>query len=245
MEEIIRDLDLKIDSLAIDFIKTLRENDSLIHFIRNFIINKICEKINLEINFEDLNKSFCQNNNIKNKDQLLKYLRVKGMHPNDHKRNLINSQKVLRIAKDEFSEKAKSNFIKNKELLDLYTYEFIEFNESDYAHEIFFQFESQESTFNDFCIENGDDSIKIKSCGKKGPLNLLRISPIIKEKLLKTLINDVIPPFKVGNVWLLIILIEKNEAKFDELTESKMVLSLFDEWINLLTVNSIQKFFID
>tara|TARA_B100000524_G_C23617931_1_gene358618 strand:+ start:250 stop:987 length:738 start_codon:yes stop_codon:yes gene_type:complete len=245
MVEIIKDLDLKIDSLEIDFIKTLRENDSLIHFIRNFIINKICEKINLEINFEDLNKSFCANNKIKDKDQLLKYLRVKGMHPKDHKRNLINSQKVLRIAKDEFSEKAKSNFIKNKELLDLYTYDFIEFNESDYAHEIFFQFESKESSFHDFCIENGNDSLKIKSCGKKGPLNLLRISPIIKEKLLKISINDVIPPFKVGNVWLLIILREKNEAKFDELTESKMVLSLFDEWINLLTVNSIQKFFID
>ena len=34
----------------------------------------------------------------------------------------------------------------------------------------------------------------------------------------------------------------KKEAKFDEITKTKMVLSLFDEWINLLAVESIQKF---
>ena len=75
-------------------------------------------------------------------------------------------------------------------------------------------------------------------------MNLLRTNPLIMEKLLKTSVNVVIPPFKVENIWLIIILKKKSEAKFDELTESKMVLSLFDEWINLLTVNSIQKFFI-
>ena len=64
------------------------------------------------------------------------------MSPDDHKRNLINSRKVLFIAKNKFSEKEKSDFIKNKDLLDLYTYEFIEFNESDYA-QIFFQLESR------------------------------------------------------------------------------------------------------
>ena len=68
-------------------------------------------------------------------------------------------------------------------------------------------------------------------------MNLLRTNPLIMEKLLKTSVNVVIPPFKVENIWLIIILKKKSEAKFDEFTESKMVLSLFDEWINLLTVN--------
>ncbi len=244
MKEFLEDLNPKIDSLSIDFINTLRENDSLIHFMRNFIINNICEKTNLEINFDDLNKSFCLKNKIKDKDQFSKYLKVKGMLPEDHKRNLINSRKVLFFSKNKFSEKAKSDFIKNKDLLDLYTYEFIEFNESDYAHEIFFQFESKESTFDEFCQKYAKESTKIKTYGIKGPMNLLRTNPLIMQKLLKTAVNEIIAPFKVENIWLLIILKKKSEAKFDELTESKMVLSLFDEWINLLTVNSIQKFFI-
>ena len=244
MNELTDNLEPKIASLPIDFINTLRENDSLIHFMKNFIINNICQKTNLEINFEDLNKSFCLSNKIKDKDQFLKYLKVKGMLPDDHKRNLINSRKVLFIAKNKFSEKAKSDFIKNKDLLDLYTYEFIEFNESDYAHEIFFQLESRESSFEGFCQKYGNEPKKIKTYGIKGPMNLLRTNPLIMEKLLKTSVNVVIPPFKVENIWLIIILKKKSEAKFDEFTESKMVLSLFDEWINLLTVNSIQKFFI-
>ena len=40
--------------------------------MKNFIINNICQKTNLEINFEDLNKSFCLSNKIKDKDQFLK-----------------------------------------------------------------------------------------------------------------------------------------------------------------------------
>ena len=94
MNELTENLEPKIASLPIDFINTLRENDSLIHFMKNFIINYICQKTNLEINFEDLNKSFCLSNKIKDKDQFLKYLKVKGMSPDDHKRNLINSRKV-------------------------------------------------------------------------------------------------------------------------------------------------------
>ena len=65
MNELTDNLEPKIASLPIDFINTLRENDSLIHFMKNFIINNICQKTNLEINFEDLNKSFCLSNKIK------------------------------------------------------------------------------------------------------------------------------------------------------------------------------------
>ncbi len=244
MNSFVEELELKINSLSPNFINELRKNDSLVHFIRNFIINILCERNSLGFNFEDSNKSFCKNNNIKNKEQLSKYLRVKGMKIDDHKRNLLNSQKVLIIAKDNFSERAKSEFIKNKNLLDLYNYEYIEFNESDFAHEIFFQFESKEISFDDFCRNFGDDSIRIKSFGRKGPINLLKINKILKEKLLNLSPKEITTPFKIDNVWHIIILQNKQEAKFDELTESKMVLSLFDEWINLLTINSIQKFLI-
>ena len=47
MNEFLEDLKPKIDSLSIDFINTLREY-SLIHFMKNFIINNICEKTNLK-----------------------------------------------------------------------------------------------------------------------------------------------------------------------------------------------------
>ena len=245
MNSFVEELELKINSLSINFINTLRENDSLIHFIRNFIINIICERRNIEFDFEDCNKSFCKNNNIKDKEQFFKYLKVKGMKIDDHKRNLINSQKVLIIAKDNFAKKAKINFLKNKDLLNLYTYEFIEFYDSDLAHEIFFQFESKETSFKEFCKNYQNDSTRVKSFGTRGPMDLVKTNQIIREKILQLSPNEIIPPFKIDNLWFIVILNYKQEVKFDELIESKMVLSLFDEWINALTVNSIQKFLND
>ena len=245
MDDLLEDIDSRLKSLPDLFIESLRENDSLIHFVRNFIINILCEKKNVEFNFKDSNKEFCKNNNIKDALQLTKYLKVKGMLMHDHERNLLNSKKVLIIAKDKFSEKAKSNFIKNKNLLDLYTYKYIEFFDSDFAYEIFFQLDSGESSFDILFSNNLNDFTSVKSYGNVGPLDLAKIDPIIKEKIIETNLNEVIAPFKAGNYWFLVMLEGKKEAKFDDLTKTKMVLSLFDEWINLLAVKSIQKFLLN
>lgn len=242
MNDILEVIDLRLKSLPDLFIVCLRENDSLIYFVRKFIINILCERKDIDFSFKDSNKEFCKNNNIKDEVQLSNFLKVKGMLMNDHERNLLNSRKVLIIAKDHFSEKAKSNFIKNKNLLDMYTYKYIEFFDSDFAHEIFFQLDSGESSFDELFTNNLKATSNVKSYGNVGPIDLAKINPIIKEKILKINSNEVIAPFKVGDFWLLIMLEAKKEAKFDELTKTKMVLSLFDEWINLLAVKSIQKF---
>jgi len=242
MNDLVEDINLRLESLPELFLVSLRENDSLIHFMRNFIINILCERKNIEFNFKESNKEFCKNNNIKDEVQLSRYLKVKGMLMNDHERNLLNSKKVLIIAEEQFSEKAKSDFIKNKNLLDMYTYKYIEFFDSDFAHEIFFQLDSGESTFDKLFSNDLKAISNVKSYGKVGPLDLAKINPIIKEKILKTNLNEVIAPFKAGDFWFLIMLEAKKEAQFDELTKTKMVLSLFDEWISVLAVKSIQKF---
>ena len=243
MNDLLEDINSRLKSLPDLFIISLRENDSLVHFVKKFIINILCErKGDIEFSFKESNKQFCKNNNIKDESQLSKYLKLKGMLMNDHERNLLNSKKVLIIAGDIFSEKAKSNFIKNKNLLDIYTYKYIEFFDSDFAHEIFFQLDSRETSFDKLFSENLKAIGNVKSYGTVGPLDLAKINPTVKEKILKTNLNEVITPFKVGDFWLLIMLEAKKEAKFDEITKTKMVLSLFDEWINLLAVDSIQKF---
>ena len=243
MSQLLNEITIKVDSYPKDFIKKLIENDSLIHFIKNLITNHLCDQIFLEkeFDYEKSNRTFCKKNNLKDTDQLLKYLSIKGMRLEDHKRNLINSNKILFYAKREFADKAKSDFIKNKNLLDLYTYDFIELFESDIAHEIYFQLEANESTFKKLTFDYSQEKSLIKSFGTKGPVDLGKLNPIIRKKLLTINDNDVIPPFKLDNFWLLIVLKDKTEAIFDEFTQSKMVIKLFDEWINLLTIKSIQK----
>ena len=59
-----------------------------------------------EINIDEINKNFCKKNNIDNNEVLLKFLDLKGLSFEDHKRNLENYEKIKCIASKEFSKSA-------------------------------------------------------------------------------------------------------------------------------------------
>ena len=96
----------ELSNLNPELIDKLRENDSLIHFTRNFIINLLCAEISLDFNYDNVHKSFCKNNNLDDEEKFDKYLKFKGMRVEDHKRNLLNSKKILTIANNKFFEKS-------------------------------------------------------------------------------------------------------------------------------------------
>lgn len=225
-----------------DLIAKLRENDSLIHFTRNLIVNLLCNQVELEIDFNKAHKSFCKKNNISKEDELSTYLKLKGMLLEDHKRNLINSEKIMHIAHNQFSKKAESDFINNKSFLDIYTYYFLNFADSDSAHEIYFRLESNEINFDQLIVDNAEE-LNFKF-GKVGPTDLLKITPNIREQLVNLKLGNFTAPFNFNNNWTIIFLKDKKEAIFDGITKSKMVLALFDEWITVLTVDSLKKFLV-
>ena len=74
----------------------------------------MCAEINLDLSYENINKSFCKNNNIDDEEKFNKYLKYKGMRLEDHKRNLINSKKILTIANNKFLKKAETDFLNKK-----------------------------------------------------------------------------------------------------------------------------------
>ena len=81
-------------------------------------------KVDLKINIDEINADFCKKNNIAD-EQNLKFLSLKGMTLEDHKKNLEISEKIKSIALQEFSKNAETEFINSKTLLDQYTYSLI------------------------------------------------------------------------------------------------------------------------
>ena len=230
-------------NLSPELITKLRENDSLIYFIRNFIINILCSEINLNFNYDNVHKSFCKNNKIEDDEKFKKYLMFKGMRIEDHKRNLINSKKILTIANNKFLKKAETDFLNKKNLLSFYSFDIINIFESNLAHEIYFQLESNEVNIEKLKLEeiSGKSQYKISS---SAPINLLKTDPLISEKIINLKIGEFSDPFKLNKNWVIVFLKEKKEAEFNEQTKSQMVLSLFEEWINLLSINSIHQFLV-
>ena len=239
--ETLENIDKELNKLSHEFLEKLRENDSLNHFIRNFIVNIICKEVDLEINFDEFNKSFCKKNNIQTEADFSKYLELKGMTIDDHKRNLVNGEKIYYIAKNKFSKKAESEFINNKNILGLYKYDLLSISESDLAHEIYFQLESEETNIMD--LKKKQYSMKSKlNISSYGPNDLVKTNPNIREKLVSLHNGEFSYPFKFSEFWMIVYLKEKKEAEFNQLTKTKMILALFEEWINLLTVESVKKF---
>ena len=74
-----------------------------------------------------------------------------------------------------------------------------------------------------------------------GPQSLGKVHPALKEKLLIAKKGELLNPFQIDNWWVIVKLEEKTEAKLDDFVRQKITLSLFDKWVNILTVNSSRK----
>ena len=235
-----KDIEEKLNNLSDEFINLLRENNLLNQFLRNFITNIICSKVELNINIDQINADFRKKNNLSDEKAFLQNLSLRGINVDDHKRNLKNSEKIKYIAMQEFSKNAETEFINSKTLLDQYTYSLITVKESDLAHELYLQLDSEEAEFSSLAKKYSLDGSTNKM-GIIGPQSLASAHPVLKEKLLTAKIGELLNPFRVDSWWVIARLEEKIEAKLDDLTRQKITLSLFDKWVNILTVNSSKK----
>tara|TARA_Y100001978_G_C23697369_1_gene438402 strand:+ start:1948 stop:2691 length:744 start_codon:yes stop_codon:yes gene_type:complete len=240
MVDLEKDIEEKLNSLNIEFINLLKKNSLLNQFLKNFITNIICSKVDLKINIDELNKDFCKKNNFKDEKVLLNYLALQGMTLEDHNRNLENSEKIKSIAFKEFSKNAETEFINTKVFLDQYTYSLITVKDSDLAYELYLQLESEESNFSalakQYSLEGNTNKM-----GVIGPQSLRNVHPLLKEKLLSANKGELLNPFQIDRWWVILRLEEKAEAKLDDLVRSEITLSLFDKWVNILTMNSLKK----
>ena len=240
MVDLEKDITEKVSDLSDEFINLLRENGLLNKFLKNFITNIICSKVDLKINYEEINKDFCKKNKIIDEKNLLKFLSLKGMNLDDHKKNLENSEKIKIIALQEFSKNAETEFINSKTLLDQYTYSLITVNESDLAYELYLQIDSEEAEFSSLAKKYSSE-VNTNKSGLIGPQGLGNVHPVLKEKLLTAKKGELLNPFKIDNWWAIVRLEEKVEAKLDDFARQRITLSLFDKWANILTINSTKK----
>ena len=237
MDVLEKDIEEKLNNLSDEFIILLRKNGLLNQFLKNFITNLICSKVDLKMNFDELNNEFCKKNNLMDEKDLTKFLSLKGINKEDHKKNLENSEKIKLIALQEFSKNAETEFINSKIILDQYTYSLITVEDSDLAYELYLQIESEEAEFTTLARKYSSEG-NTNKMGIFGPQSIGNVHPVLKEKLLNAKKGDLLNPFQVDKWWVILRLEEKIEAKLDDFVRSKITLSLFDKWVNILTINS-------
>jgi len=240
MDAFEKEIEEKIFNLPVEFIILLRKNGLLNQFLRNFITNLICSKVDLKINVDEINNEFCKKNNLLEEKDLVNFLSLKGISVEEHKINLENSEKIKLIALQEFSKNAETEFLNSKTILDQYTYSLITVSDSDLAYELYLQIESEEAEFTTLARKYSSEGNTDKT-GIIGPKSIGNVHPVLKEKLLTAKKGELLNPFQVDKWWVILRLEEKIEAKLDDFVRTRITLSLFDKWVNILTINSSKK----
>ena len=239
MDELEKEIKEKLNNISNEFIILLRKNGLLNQFLKNFITNLICSKVDSKINIDEMSKEFREKNNLLEDRDLINFLLLKGMNIEDHKRKLENSEKIKFIALKEFSKNAETEFINSKNILDQYTYSLITVNESDLAYELYLQIESEEAEFTKLAKQYSSEG-NTNKMGIIGPQSIANVHPVLQEKLLTAKKGELLNPFQVDKWWVILRLEEKTEAKLDDFVRTKISLSLFDKWVNILTINSLK-----
>ncbi|MAQ90889.1 MAG: hypothetical protein CMM03_13625 [Rhodopirellula sp.] len=240
MDQFEKEIEEKILNLSDEFIILLRKNNLLNQFLKNFITNLICSKVSLKIDVQEINDDFCKKNNLLEEKDLLTFLSLRGINVEDHKRNLENSEKIKFIANKEFYKNAETEFINSKTSLDQYTYSLISVEESDLAYELYLQIDSKEAGFSEIASKYSIESNN-KKMGTIGPQSIANVHPLLKNKILTAKKGELLNPFQIDKWWVILRVEDKIEAKLDDSQRSKITLSLFDKWVNILTINSLKK----
>ena len=60
MIDLEKDIEDNLNDISIEFVYLLRKNNLLFQFLKNYITNIICSKVDLTINIDELNEDFCR-----------------------------------------------------------------------------------------------------------------------------------------------------------------------------------------
>jgi len=212
-------------------IELLKKSNLLRPLIKNFLINNLIQDINLsKAEIDNEYSNFYDKNSLNDSTNLNKYLEFYGIKEEDLRHQILLPLKILKFSKDIFQNKVDAYFLRRKESLDRYTYNVLRLDNHDLASELYFQLQEKESDFAKLSYEHSIDS-NIFPNGVAGPTTLNKTHPKIVEVLRKSTPGILIEPFKVERWWLIIKLIERNQATLDLQNSKLMFLELFDKYI--------------
>ena len=209
----------------------------LSNFVKNFLIYKITTEILIEDNtYQTEIKKFYLENNIINKNDLDKILKIRAISQEELNYQITLPLKILKFANQNFQAELKTSFLERKDLLDEYTFNIIRVKNKELAYELYFKLDSEESDFTNLS-ESFSYYSEFYPKGIFGPKNLQGINPIILKQLIIALPGELIEPFQVDEWWIILKLINKKNAKLDEPTSKMLLLEIFNKFINNLVKN--------
>lgn len=226
----------ELNNLGSHSLDLLRKHRVIKPLIESLLLEKECSRAkSLEKQVIDsaMNQHF-KNIKVTTEEKLSSYLNSVGLSKEELIFNVTRPIILTHVALEKYSVIAEEIFIKKKQEFDTYKYNIL-FNESnELLIEFFFRLENNEKSFLDLMNE-------LPYAEESNLLNInlfhsrREMHPLIFEKIEKAKNGSIIEPFKVGDNWVLIQLLKKNVATFDNKAKERICFEIMMDEISKIS----------
>lgn len=216
---------------ATDIIPLLAKYRMLPQLWRELIIDSAIASVKLSSEEEaNAKKQFYAKHQLATPERCQAWLEQYGMNL-DHLATLATREiKIEKFKQVTWEHHLKSYFLSQKSRLDKVIYSFLRTTDVEVAQELFFRIRASEQTFAE-CAKAYSQGPEAQTGGLIGPVELSQPHPEIVKMLSGSQPNQVLPPSRLGE-WFVIVRLEQFiPAQLDEGMRSQLLNRLFEAWI--------------
>jgi len=153
-----------------------------------------------------------------------------GWRPEDLQHQVLQPARMRQLAQQQFGAKAEARFLKRKSQLDQVVYSLVRCKEGGLARELYLRLATGEANFRDLAVQYSDGPERM-TAGVIGPKPLSSAHPLLAERLRTARDGEVLEPFAVENLWLVVRRDHYQPAQFDDAMAAQMAQELLQEWL--------------
>ena len=196
------------------------------------IYDEICQVISLPEEIEQsLVKTYEADQGIHTSDQRHQFLEDRGWSAEDLNYFATKGERVERFRHQVFSEEVELRFLAKKLDRDQIHYSLIRVRDSDLAFELHQRLQEGEASFDELAASYSEGDERHHG-GRFGPVPLSQAHPEVAEKLRISQPGQLLPPFFLVDIWLILRLDAWQGSRLDEDTRSDLLQELFNDWLH-------------
>jgi len=222
-------------------LQLLRRHDLLKPLIERSLIEELISGIEVSDEVRSMaREGYCQKNNLTSEDALEQHIAARNISTTQFENQLLLPIRMKQLARDQFSAKAESRFLVQKERLDLVVYSLLRLENQSQSLEFYLRIANEEANFSDLAGQYSMGNER-NTNGVVGPAPLTQAHPILSEKLRASKPGQLLEPFRIDQWWLIARLEKFSPATFDEAMADQMSLELMKEWVDQETSRKLNE----
>ena len=198
------------------------------------VYDEICQVVPLsEAEEEELTHAYLHNNDVDpaDTDAIDRLLSEQGLSRDDLRYIATKRERMERFKKQVFSAEVERRFLSEKLSHDQVTYSLIRVRDGDWAFELHQRIVEGDASFEELASQYSEGPER-DSAGRLGPVPFDQAHPSVVEKLRSCEAGELLEPFFLVNIWLILRLDQWDGARLDDAMREELIEDLFEQWLD-------------